>query len=182
VAMGERLRAHVHSIAAIPQVNKSIFRLNRDIRFSQDPTPYKVNLGILFWEGGGSRKEGPGFYFHLEPPELWLGGGVWMFTDKQLARYRRAVVDPRLGKELAKIVAAIRELGGWEIGGQHYKRVPAGFDARHPNAALLLHNGLYAGWESPIPEEFYSGRLIDYCLDRYVPLVPLHRWLVKATS
>jgi len=182
VAMGERLKAVVPGIHAIPQINKSIFRLNRDTRFSMDPTPYKINLGILFWEGGGSKKEGPGFYFHLEPPDLWLGAGTWMFSDKQIARFRRAVVDPKLGKELAKIAEMVAGLGGWELGGQHYKRVPAGFDASHPNARFLLHNGLYAGYETAIPEEFFSARLINYCLDRYTRLVPLHRWLVKATG
>lgn len=182
VAMGERLKTIVPGIHAIPQINKSIFRLNRDTRFSMDPTPYKINLGILFWEGDGSKKEGPGFYFHLEPPDLWLGAGTWMFSDKQILRYRRAVVDPKLGKELAKIAAGVAALEGWEIGGQHYKRAPAGFDSNHPNAKFLLHNGLYAGYETAIPEEFYSARLIDYCMDRYSPLLPLHRWLVKATA
>lgn len=182
VAMGERLKTIAPRVNAIPRINKSIFRLNRDTRFSMDPTPYKTNLGILFWEGGGSKMEGPGFYFHLEPPDLWLGSGTWMFSDKQIARYRRAVVEPNLGKELAKIAAMVSSLEGWELGGKHYKRVPAGFDPGHPNAPLLLHNGLYAGFETAIPEEFFSARLIDYCFDRYAPLLPLHRWLVKANG
>ena len=181
-AMGEKLKTIAPRIHAIPQINKSIFRLNRDTRFSMDPTPYKTNLGILFWEGGGSKMEGTGFYFHLEPPDLWLGAGTWMFSDMQIARYRRAVVHPKLGKELAEIAAMVSGLQGWELGGKHYKRVPAGFDVNHPNAPLLLHNGLYAGFETPIPEEFFSVRLIDYCMDRFAPLLPLHRWLVKATA
>jgi uncharacterized protein (TIGR02453 family) len=181
-AMGARLKELVPRLNAIPKINKSIFRLNRDTRFSTDPTPYKTNLGIYFWEGGGSRMEGAGFYFHLEPPRLMLGGGAYMFTDKHLLRYRRAVVESKLGRELSKIIAAISGLEGWEIGGKHYKRVPAGFDPAHPNAALLLHNGLYGGMETRIPKEFFSGRLIDYCFERYASLVPLHRWLVKATS
>jgi uncharacterized protein (TIGR02453 family) len=178
-AMGERLKTIAPHINAIPRINKSIFRLNRDTRFSMDPTPYKTNLGLLFWEGG-TKMEGPGFYFHLEPPDLWLGAGTWMFSDKQLVRYRRSVVDPKLGKELAKITNMVSALEGWEIGGKHYKRAPAGFDPGHPNAPLLLHNGLYAGFETAIPEEFFSDRLVDYCFDRYAPLLPLHHWLIKA--
>jgi len=181
-AMGARLREIVPRINAIPKINKSIFRLNRDMRFSMDPSPYKTNLGIYFWEGVRSRMEGTGFYFHFEPPHLMLGTGTYMFSDQQIVRYRRAVVDPKLGKELAKIVSAISSLEGWWIGGKHYKRVPAGFDPAHPNAALLLHNGLYAGIETAIPKEFFSGRLIDYCMERYAPLVTLHRWLVKTTG
>jgi len=105
-----------------------------------------------------------------------------MFSDTQIARYRRAAVHPKLGKELAEIAAMVSGLQGWELGGKHYKRVPAGFDPGHPNAPLLLHNGLYAGFETAIPEEFFSARLIDYCFDKYAPLLPLHRWLVKATA
>jgi uncharacterized protein (TIGR02453 family) len=182
VAMGEQLKTIVPRVHAIPQINKSIFRLNRDTRFSMDPTPYKTNLGIYLWEGGASKMEGVGFYFHLEPPTLMLGSGAYMFSDKQIARYRRAVVDPKLGKELTKIAAMVSGLEGWELGGKHYKRVPAGFDPNHPNAPLLLHNGLYAGFDTAIPEEFFSDRLVDYCMDRYAPLLPLHRWLVKATG
>lgn len=181
-AMGERLRPLVPGINAIPKINKSIFRLNRDTRFSMDPSPYKTNLGIYFWEGGGSRLEGTGFYFHLEPPHLMLGAGSYMFSDKQIVRYRRAVVDPELGRELTRIIAAISDRQGWEIGGRHYKRLPAGFDPAHPIASLLLHNGLYASRETEIPEEFFSGRLLDYCRDGYAPFIPLHKWLVQATA
>lgn len=181
VAMGARLKPLLPRVNAVPQINKSIFRLNRDTRFGMDPTPYKTNLGILFWEGA-SKMEGAGFYFGLEPPDVWLGAGTWMFSDKQLLRFRRAAVDPKLGKELARVVAGIAALKGVEIGGTHYKRVPAGFDAGHPNAKLLLHNGLYAGYETRVPEEFYSARLVDYCMDRFEPLIPLERWLVKALA
>lgn len=182
VALGEKLKTIAPRVHAIPQINKSIFRLNRDTRFSMDPTPYKTNLGIYFWEGGAVKMEGVGFYFHLEPPDIMLGSGAYMFSDKQITRYRRAAVDPKLGKELTKIAAMVSALEGWELGGKHYKRVPAGFDSDHPNAPLLLHNGLYAGFDTAIPEEFFSARLIDYCFDRYAPLLPLHRWLVKATG
>jgi uncharacterized protein (TIGR02453 family) len=181
-AMGARLKEVVPRINAIPKINKSIFRLNRDTRFSMDPTPYKTNLGIYFWEGGGSRMEGAGFYFHFEPPDLWLGAGTYMFSDQRIVRYRRAVVDPKLGRELAEIIAALSAREGLEIGGKHCKRVPAGFDPAHPNAPLLLYNGLFASLETAIPEEFFSDRLIDYCMERYAPLVPLHRWLVKSTG
>jgi hypothetical protein len=68
---------------------------------------------------------------------------------------------------------------GIRSGGQHYKRVPAGFDAGHRNAELLKHKGLYAGFEAKIPNEFYSARLVDYCFERFAPLAPLNRWLMR---
>lgn len=181
-AIGARLKTVTPKIIAIPKVNKSIFRIHRDARFSLDPSPYKTNLGLYFWEGAGGRMEGSGFYFHLEPPDLMVGGGMYMFSDKKLLRYRKAVVDKKLGTELAAIVREMAKVSGLALGGQHYKRVPAGFDPGHPNAPLLLHNGLYAGMETAIPEEFYSPRLVEYCFERYRPMVPLHKWLVKAVG
>jgi uncharacterized protein (TIGR02453 family) len=178
-AMGEKLRRIAPHIVAVPKVNKSIFRINRDTRFSLDPAPYKTNLGIYFWDGSGSRMETSGFYFHLEPPDLWLGVGMYMIPDPLLGRFRKAVVDAKSGVEIRKITAAISAMAGSSLGGEHYKRVPAGFDATHPNAVLLKHKGLYASFESKIPAEFFSARLVDYCFKRYEPLAPLHRWLMK---
>ena len=177
VAMGFRLKEIAPNIMAVPRINKSIFRLNRDTRFSLDKSPYKPNLGIYFWEGPRSRMESPGFYVHLEPPTFLLGAGYYMFPDWITERFRRAVVHPKCGKELASILKKIAQSSDFEIGGQHYKRVPPGYDPSHPNAPLLLHNGLHAGWETTTPEELFTPGLVDYCFDKFKPLAPLHRWL-----
>jgi uncharacterized protein (TIGR02453 family) len=179
VDMGAKLRTIAPRIIAVPQINKSIFRLNRDTRFSADPSPYKTNLGIYFWDGPRPRMEAPGFYFQIEPPTILLGGGFYMFPDAVLDRYRRAVVDPKRGAELARILSRILADKSFELGGQHYKRVPAGFDPAHPNAELLKHNGLHVGFEAKIPEELYSSRLSDYCFEKYAAMAPLHAWLAK---
>ena len=179
IAMGERLRKIAPRIIAVPKVNKSIFRINRDTRFSLDPSPYKTNLGVYFWDGVRSRMESSGFYFHLEPPDIMLGTGMYIIPDSLLGRYRKALVDPKSGAEIAKIAAGISKIDDASLGGQHYKRVPAGYDPAHPNAVLLKHKGLYAGIEKKIPDEFFSARLVDYCYDRFEPLAPLHRWLMK---
>jgi len=182
VAMGARLKSIAPNILAIPKVNRSIFRINRDTRFSLDPSPYKTNLGIYFWDSARPRMESAGFYFGLEPPTLMLGGGFYTFTDLQLHRFRKAVVDPKRGKQLSSILKSISPLKGFELGGKHYKRIPAGYDSGHPNAELLLHNGLYIGMETAIPKEFYSSRLVDYCSEKLKPLGPLHKWLVAVIA
>jgi uncharacterized protein (TIGR02453 family) len=179
VAMGERLRSISPKIIAVPLVNKSIFRINRDTRFSADPSPYKTNLGLYFWEGLRPRMESSGFYFHLEPPEMWLGVGLYMFTDALMTRFRRAAVHPESGPELSQIVEELSALPGVGLGGQHYKRVPVGYDPEHPNAELLKHNGLYSGYDMRIPDEFFSPRLVEYCFERFEAVAPLHRWIVK---
>jgi uncharacterized protein (DUF2461 family) len=65
LAMGEQLRQIAPGVHAEPEVNRSIFRIHRDTRFSKDKTPYKTNLELLFWEGEGHRMECPGFYSTL---------------------------------------------------------------------------------------------------------------------
>ncbi len=178
-AMGPRLKKIAPGIVAVPKVNKSIFRLNRDTRFSLDPTPYKTNLGIYFWDAARPKMESAGFYFQLEPPDLMFGGGMYMIPDTLLGKFRRDLVDPKSGAEIRKIVGALRALPGYTVEGTHYKRVPAGFDPNHPNAELLKHKGLYGGIETKIPEEFYSAAFIDYAFKRFAPLLALHRWLLK---
>ncbi len=180
--MGKSLRRLCPKIISVPKVNKSIFRLNRDTRFSLDKSPYKTNLGIYFWEGTRSRMECPGFYVHLEPPKFLLGAGFYTFPDRMLDRYRRAVVHPRRGSELRRIIAEILKTGGLELGGKKYKRVPVGFDPAHPNAELLLHNGLHFSYETDIPQEFLSPELVGYCLKKFKPTIPLHRWLVALSE
>jgi len=181
-AMGERLKTISPGIISVPKVNKSLFRINRDTRFSPDKSPYKTNLGILFWEGKGPRMECSGYYFHLEPPNLMLGLGLYMFSKDFMERYRQAVVAPESGSELTSIVKGIERIEGFSLGGKHYKRIPFGFDADHPNAELLLHNGLYAGGETEIPKELYSKDLLDFCIEKYRPLSALHDWLVVLTE
>jgi uncharacterized protein (TIGR02453 family) len=178
-AMGEKLKTIVPGLVAVPAVNKSIFRINRDTRFSLDPAPYKTNLGLYFWDGARSRMESAGYYVGLEPPDIMLGGGMYMIPDSLLGRYRGAVVDPRRGAELAKIVAALRAIPGCAVEGSHYKRVPAGYDPGHKNAELLKHKGLYAGFETKVPGEFFGAEFVDYCFERFAPVAPLHRWLMK---
>jgi hypothetical protein len=123
-----------------------------------------------------------GFYFHIEPPKLHLGVGIYMFPRGMMDAYRKAVVDPELGSELAPIIDKIAKLKNYSLGGKHYKRFPAPYDSSSLNAELLLYNGLHAGVGSDIPEEFYSEKLIDYCWKKFSPLVPLHKWLVKITA
>ncbi len=130
-AMGARLKPAVPRIVAVPKVNKSIFKINRDTRFSLDPAPYKTNLGLYFWEGPRPRLEAAGFYFGLEPPNVMLGGGMYMFPDKMLEKFRRAAVHPKLGRELTAIVKDLTA-HGYEASGRYYKRIPPGLRSRTP--------------------------------------------------
>jgi uncharacterized protein (TIGR02453 family) len=173
VALGESLRAFAPDVNADPRVNGSIFRIARDTRFSKDKRPYKEHLDLWFWIG--DRKVGPGFWFRLEPSGLILGSGKHSFDKGELERFRRAVVDEPgavLQRDLERLMA-----DGYEVGGRHYKRLPAGFDGPADRADLLLHNALYAWVQGPVPDETFDDRFPTYCAERYRPLAPLNEWL-----
>lgn len=181
VTLGERLRELSPAAIADPRVNKSLFRIHRDTRFSPDKSPYKRYMGIMFWEGIGKRMECSCYYFHLAPPSLMLGIGVYMFAKHQMAEYRDSVIHPSHGKSLRAALRKVSERG-YVLGGKHYKKVPRGYDPAHKNADLLLYNGLHAMHEAPIPGEFYTPAIIEYCFDKWRDMDPIHKWLVPMTE
>ncbi|MFC2164883.1 DUF2461 domain-containing protein [Acidobacteriota bacterium] len=182
VALGEKIRESIPGIIAEPKINKSIFRIYRDTRFSPDKTPYKTHLALLLWEGGLKRMECPSFYIHLEPTKLFLGMGIYIFSSKMISRFRKAVVDPEFGAQLSDIIHKINRAEGFQVGEKHYKRVPSGFDAQHPNADLLLYRGLHVWQETSLPDDIYSEKLVQYCWEKYRPYLPLHQWLLSLIS
>lgn len=177
-AMGAELEPVYPGINADPRVNGSIMRINHDTRFSKDKRPYKTHLDLWFWEGTGPSRMRPGFWFRLTPERLVLGAGRHHFEPQLLARYREAVVDERLGPALSEAAAAV-ESAGYELGGRHYKRMPAGFDAPPERADLLLHNGLFAGVEQPLPKVVQTPRFPAFCAAHYAKLAPLVAWLAE---
>ncbi|MBW1769130.1 MAG: DUF2461 domain-containing protein [Deltaproteobacteria bacterium] len=175
-SMREKLRTIAPEIIAIPKVNQSLFRINRDTRFSHDKRPYKTNLGLWFWEGYGKRMECSGFYFHFEEGKIMLGVGIYMFPKTLLERYRDLVVQDRAGKSLRKTVDQLSRKE-YILGGQHYKRIPHGFDGNHKNADLLLQKGLTTIIDEKIPEVFHTKEIIDYSFKHFKAMAPLHYWL-----
>jgi uncharacterized protein (TIGR02453 family) len=174
-AMGERLTSIAPGIIAEPRVNGSIFRIYRDTRFSKDKTPYKTHLGIFMWEGEGPKMECPGFYFHLEPPNLMMGAGIHIFSKPLMEEFRRSVVHPKHGHDLAIAATNVSKL--FDIGGRHYKRVPAGYDKDSPYAPFLLFNGLTAWVEEPIPPILHTSMIVDHCYRVFEKMAPVHNWL-----
>jgi uncharacterized protein (TIGR02453 family) len=177
VEMGERLRTVSPKIVAIPKTDKSIFRLYRDTRFSEDKTPYKTHVGILFWDGPRKKLENSNYYVQLNKSSLFVGAGGYRFPPDLLRPYRDSVVHEKRGAELRRILKRITGNPAYKIGGQHYKRVPGGYSPDHPNVGLLLHNGLYAYCESPLPEEVYSPDFVGYCFKILKDMSPLYKWL-----
>ncbi len=178
LSMGEKLKEIAPGIRAIPKTNQSLFRINRDTRFSMDKSPYKTNLGIWFWEGNRKRMECSGFYFHIEDDSLMLGTGIYAFSKDLLDRYREAVSVERVGMKLSKTLKKV-ERQGYSIGRKHYKKVPRGYDPSYKYAELLLYNGITAMIETEIPGGFYTDAIIDYTFSHFKEMSPLHVWLLE---
>jgi uncharacterized protein (TIGR02453 family) len=179
VDIGEKLQTIVPEIMAVPKVDKSIFRLHRDIRFSKDKSPFKTNLGILLWEGK-EKKQSPGFYFHIEPKLFFLGSGTYMLENEKLKIFRNAVYSQESGKELNDAVKKVLRNKKYQLGGKFFKRVPKGFDPEYPYAEYLLHNGFYVYYESTDFSELKNPVVLSFKI--FKDMLPVHQWLVKALS
>lgn len=150
-----------------------IFRPNRDIRFSQDKSPYKTAQGAF-----AASQEGLGFYLQVSADGLLIGGGCHSYTPPQLARFRAAVDAPDSGGELQQIVDSVAA-AGFAIQGEKLKTVPRGFDKDHPRAELLKHKSLSAGVEVGEPEWLSTPSAMQEIADRWEVLRPLVDWVGK---
>jgi len=176
-AMGSKLRTIVPGIHAIPKIDKSIFRIHRDTRFSKNKDPYKTHLAFLFWDGTAKKMENPGFYMHLTPESFFVGVGMHEFPKEVFPKYRDAVVHSTLGKKLTDAIAEISKNPAYKAGWKKYKRIPAGYDADHPNAEFLLYGGMGFQYEEPLPEEVHEEGFVDYVFKIFKDMSPIHFWL-----
>lgn len=176
---GTELKRISPHVTVDPRVNKSLFRINRDVRFSKDKIPYKTHLAIFFWEGTAPKMECPGFYLHIDSEEVSIGTGLYQFPKNILNRFRKIAGDKSQNRSLSRIINRIKNKG-FIIGGEHYKRIPKDTDHDIPSPKLLLHNGLYVSKSYP-----NNNRLPDLktlCLSSFKDTIILHRWLVKLCS
>ena len=184
VALGERLQAIAPGIRYDPRANGqgSLLRIHRDTRFSRDKSPYKTVVGMLFWEGAGKKMAHPAFGFELSAARARMMAGMFAFDKPMLAAYRAAVADSQRGAELERAIAALRAVGEYEIRGERYARVPAGYAADHPRADWLRYKNLYAAMP-PIPAALITTpALVEHCRALCEGAVPLFAWLVALQS
>ena len=73
------------------ETHKSIFRINRDIRFSKDKSPYKNNVAAVFSRKGTQDIDFPGFYLHIGSKEIMVGGGKYEVSKEHLAKIRQEI-------------------------------------------------------------------------------------------
>lgn len=176
-ALGPELRKISKGVSFEPKVNGSLFRIQRDVRFSKDKTPYKTHLDLWFWEGERRGWDSPGFFFRMFERTIMIGAGMHGLQKESLDRYRQAVLDPKAGKALERLVVEIESRGDLKVGGATRAKVPRGFDPEHPRAKLLLHEGLFAHHEGKVPKEAKSAVFVAWCAERYARCAPIVKWL-----
>lgn len=119
------------------EAKKCIFRINRDVRFSKDKSPYKTNFGA-WMNKGGKKAESAGYYLHLEPGNCFLAGGAYMPTPAQLQAIRQEIDYnyPRFLK-IIKDKAFVKNFGG--LSGDKLSQIPKGYDKNNPALEYLKH-------------------------------------------
>lgn len=122
--------------------SKALYRIYRDTRFSNDKTPYKTHIAAVFPRRGLCKTTGAGYYFHISPEEVGIGGGIYMPGPDELLALRNHIAANY--KELESIMRtpAVRSLFG-EIDGAKLSRVPKGFEAGHPAAEFLKYKQFF---------------------------------------
>jgi uncharacterized protein (TIGR02453 family) len=161
---------------------RSLFRIHRDVRFSSDKSPYKTNAACWFyhgdaWRGVGSTTPhgGAGFYFHMEPGESMICGGIWMPPRPTLARLRERIDEEHVSLRRILREATLRKRFGTLDESAKLTRMPRGFADAHPAADLLRHQSFTLG-RSLSDAELFSARLPDLLARDYARLVPFVRW------
>ena len=150
------------------------FRMNRDVRFSADKSPYKIMHGAAHGIPGAVH------YLHLDASGLMVACGNYMMQSEELERYRLAVADDASGEELTEIHAALRRRRSLEVGPggpEPLKTVPVGYPRDHPRAELLRQKGLIA-MRTRLASELQNGpRLRSFVLETFEMCSDLADWL-----
>jgi uncharacterized protein (TIGR02453 family) len=170
----------------VGEPKRSIFRINRDIRFSEDKSPYKTNAGCWFFHRDGSHRVGQeshgggaGFYFQVMPGHCFSGGGIWMPPPEGLRRIRDAIAEDLRGFERAVAApAVVKRLGGLDEDAM-LKGVPRGFAPDHPAARWLRYKSFTLG-RAYTDAQVTSAKLPALLEADFALMVPLVRWINAA--
>jgi uncharacterized protein (TIGR02453 family) len=175
-----RLAGFAPEIGGDPK--RSMFRINRDIRFSKDKSPYKTHAACWFHHLNAARTVGSeadagsaGYYFHLEPGgRSMIGAGIWMPPRPQLNKLRSAISKDHKGfDQMARSIP--KRFGGLDDEGM-LKRMPRGYAEDHPAAKWLRFQSFTSG-RTLTDAQVINPSLASFLAREYGALLPLVRWL-----
>lgn len=152
-----------HFSADSRKVGGSLFRIQRDTRFSKDKTPYKTNTGVQFRHVLAKDVHAPGYYINIEPGESYMGLGLWRPDTKVAYRIRHAIAeDPTAWKRASR---GKRFTEVFTQGGEALVRPPQGFDAEHPLIEDLKRKDFIASTrlsQKQITSDHFLEDFVDY--------------------
>jgi len=168
------------SIASL-KAKDCMFRINRDIRFSKDKTPYKINFGASI-NRGGKKSIFSGYYFHCEPGgKSFAGGGLWAPMPPELKKVRQEI--DYCYDEFKSIVGSKKFK---KIYGDLYKeedvslvKVPQGFDKDNPAADYIKLKSFIAMTEIS-DLDILSKNLVKKISEAFEALYPLLQFINRA--
>ncbi len=131
----------------VTPAGKAISRINRDIRFSKDKTPYNVKLWAGFHDTTRPKGASAGYYFGFGLDGAGVGAGAWMPPKEFIGPLRAHIAEHHA--ELEAVLAALPGEYG-ELDGERYKRVPKPFPPDHPAGEWLKHKGFHIRKELPL--------------------------------
>lgn len=144
-----------------------MFRINRDIRFSADKSPYKTSVAAVVGNA----------YIHLDARMFYIATGAHMPDSPWLTRYREAVAGPA-GEEFAGLVETLRG-AEFSVGGNPLKTVPRGHAPDHPRIELLRWREVGVGKQWPIEPWIATPAAKKRVLESWTAMQPFSDWLAK---
>ncbi len=159
-----------------------MFRINRDVRFSKDKSPYKNNMGAYINKGGKKSLFG-GYYFHCQPGQSFVGGGLWMPMPPELAKVRQEI-DYNFNA-FKKIISSKKYKSVYNDLSRDAEyilsRVPKGYEADNPAAEYLKLKSFVT--TIPIKDaELNSKDLSKKVLGAFEALQPLLEFLNQSVA
>jgi uncharacterized protein (TIGR02453 family) len=158
-----------------------IFRINRDVRFSKDKTPYKVSRSASF-NKGGKKSVNAGYYFHLQPGgNSFVGGGLWMPQPVELKKLRQEI--DYCFPEFNKIITApafkkhYKELERDEK--QMLVNVPKGYEKENP-AGQYLRMKSFVATKNISDADILSENIINETIESLKALTPLVKFINRS--
>jgi uncharacterized protein (TIGR02453 family) len=165
-----------------PEINikpaDAIMRINNDIRFSKDKTPYKLHMCANISEFGKRNLGYPGFFFQLSPENITMYGGVYMVENPVLLKIRQYIVANSDALEKAYHHPGFKEKFG-TIQGEQNKRLAPEFQAIAPKEPLIANKQFYYGATLP-PEHILSPELPEILMAYYHAGKPVNAFFQEA--
>ena len=161
------------------KVGGSLFRIQRDTRFSGNKAPYKTWAGARIFHARRREIAAPSFYLHIAPGDCFVGAGLWHPENHTLRNIRSFIVDnPAAWKRAAHGRAFRQHYGFW---GESLSRAPQGFPPDHPLIEDLKRKSFAAG-VGFADALAYSPRLFAFVVDHFKRLAPLVDYLCAAQN